>query len=227
MAKCSLYEKCNHRDCDKDFCLRRYKVERLYDLAMIPEAKRPHLILKVDEDGTDFPEFQKLLTIEKNIVEFVESGKNIYLHSAFCGNGKTSWALRLIKAYINAIWPKATLECKALFINVPKFLLDLKDEIGKSSRSSVLDELRQSIDNADIVVWDDIGAKPGTEYELNQLLSRIDKRTYNRKSNIFTTNLNPSQLEDSLGQRLKSRICNASEDIELHGKDKRSWNLGA
>jgi DNA replication protein DnaC len=226
MSRCPLYDRCNHKDCDKDFCIRRFKVEKLYDYARIPDSKRPHLVLHVDPNGTDLAEFQKLAEIEKNIEQFVKEGRNIYLHSPYCGNGKTSWALRLIKAYINAIWPKATLECKALFINVPKFLLDLKDEIGRNAKDPILDELRKDIDEADIVVWDDVGTKPGSEYELNQLLSRIDKRAYNRKSNIFTTNLNPEQLDSLVGSRLKSRICNASEDIELHGSDKRSWDVG-
>ena len=192
----------------------------------MPESKWQHLTLRVDANGTDLAEFQRLAEIEKGIESFISEGRNIYLHSPYCGNGKTSWALRLIKAYINAIWPKATLECKALFINVPKFLLDLKDEIGRGSRDASLDALRKDIDEADVVVWDDVGTKPGSEYELNQLLSRIDKRVYNRKSNIFTTNLNPEQLETLVGARLKSRICNASEDIELRGADKRSWDVG-
>lgn len=103
--------------------------------------------------------------------------------------------------------------------------MDLKDAINDESKRPEVEQLNRDIDDADLVVWDDVGTKPGSEYELNQLLSRIDKRIYNHKSNIFTTNHGPAQLEALLGPRLKSRICNASEDIELHGTDKRGSGL--
>jgi L-alanine-DL-glutamate epimerase-like enolase superfamily enzyme len=51
MAKCPLYDKCNHKDCDKEFCLRRYKVESLYRYARMPESKWQHLTLRVDANG--------------------------------------------------------------------------------------------------------------------------------------------------------------------------------
>src|SRR5574344_1121260 len=41
----------------------------------------------------------------------------LMVYSTNCGNGKTSWSLRLVQAYFNKIWPKASLTCKALFIN--------------------------------------------------------------------------------------------------------------
>ena len=47
----------------------------------------------------------------------------------------------------------------------------------------------------------------------------------NGKSNIFTSNLGSKELANSLGERLASRICNKSIDIELHGSDKRYLGL--
>ena len=43
----------------------------------------------------------------------------------------------------------------------------------------------------------------------------------NGKSNIFTSNLEEAKLTAALGERLASRICHKSIDIELHGSDKR------
>ena len=42
-----------------------------------------------------------------------------------------------------------------------------------------------------------------------------------KKSNIFTSNLGKRELANALGERLASRICNTSIDIELNGADKR------
>ena len=45
------------------------------------------------------------------------------------------------------------------------------------------------------------------------------------KSNIFTSNLGKRELTNALGERLASRICNKSIDIELKGSDKRFLGL--
>jgi DNA replication protein DnaC len=50
----------------------------------------------------------------------------------------------------------------------------------------------------------------------------IDARLNVEKTNIFTSNLNPAQMTEALGERIASRICNKSIDIELHGTDKRN-----
>jgi len=219
MAECFLYSVCNHKDCDKDFCLRRYKLEYLYNNALVSESQRKHIKLMIDENGTDYNEFTELANIEKNIDSFIQNGQNLYIHSTNCGNGKSSWALRMIESYFNKIWPKTDLICRALFINVPRFLIALKDNI--SSPSEYVNFIKDNIATADLVVWDDIAAKVGSEFELNHLLSLIDLRIANGKSNIYTSNLGTEAMYNALGERLASRICNMSREIELHGSDKR------
>ena len=171
---CFLYSKCNHKDCDKDFCIRKYKLEYLYNNALISESQRLFKPLYIDGDGTDKEAFTELSNIEKNIINFVKEGKNLFIHSYICGNGKTSWALRMVQSYFNLIWPTVSLKCKALFINVPRFLLALKDNI--SQKNDYISFIKENIQTADLVVWDDIAAKVGTEFELNYLLSFIDTR---------------------------------------------------
>lgn len=219
MVDCAYTEKCNHSDCDKDFCLRKYKLDYLYSNSLLSVAQRKPFTLFVDQDGTDLAEFQKLAEIQKTIEEFVSEGKNIYLHSANCGVGKTSWAIKLMQAYFNKIWAKTPLTCRALFINVPRFLLALKDSI--SNKNEYADFIKENIATADLVVWDDISAKVGSEYEINYLLSLIDSRIASGKSNIYTSNANMQEIYISLGSRLASRIYQYSIDIEFHGADKR------
>ena len=45
--------------------------------------------------------------------------------------------------------------------------------------------------------------------------------TNNKKSNIFTSNINPQDLSNMLGARLASRIIGLSECIPFNGYDKR------
>lgn len=217
--QCCYFNNCNHIDCECSFCLRRYKLDALFSLANLSEKQRKRISLRIDEDGTDLEEFTHLSSLEKNILEFVENGSNLYIHSSQCGNGKSSWAIRLIQAYINRIWHISPLTCRALFINTTDFLQKLKSNLDDSD---YINELRETIKKADLVVWDDIAIKQqSTSFELETLLSLIDYRHCNGKSNIYTSNNKPAEISASLGERLASRICFDSIDIELKGTCKR------
>jgi DNA replication protein DnaC len=224
MSTCYLREVCNGKDCQADFCLRKYKMDSLYSAALMTESQKKHITLRVDEDGTDLEQFKQLANIEKNIVKFIEEGKNLYLHSANCGNGKSSWSLRLTEAYFNKIWVRSEIKCRVLFISVPRFLLALKDDI--TTKNPYVAYIKENVFEADLVIWDDIAAKMGSEFELTHLLNIIDNRLALGKSNIYTSNLNRQQLYNALGERLTSRIANMSIDIELRGSDKRNLKVG-
>ena len=221
---CFLYEECNHRDCNEDFCMRLYKLDYLYNLALLSQQQRKHLDLVVDEDGTDVEEFQNLKSIENNILRFVENGDNLYIHSRICGCGKTSWALRMIQAYFNKIWNPSGLVCRALFINVPRFLIELKDNI--SSKSEYITHIKENVLNCDLVVWDEIGSKGLSSFEHENILNLLNARLDMGKANIYTSNLTNEELHESVGDRLYSRIVNNSIDIQLNGADKRGINYG-
>lgn len=224
MANCFLRAICNGKDCEADFCLRKYKMDSLYSAALMSESQKQHIALKVDEDGTDLEQFKQLAAIEQNIVAFINEGKNLYLHSANCGNGKSSWSIRLAEAYFNKIWARTEVKCRVLFISVPRFLLALKDDI--TTKNDYVAYIKENVLEADLVIWDDIAAKMGSEFELTHLLNIIDNRLALGKSNIYTSNLNRQQLYTALGERLTSRIANMSIDIELRGADKRILKLG-
>ena len=222
MQKCYLYDRCNRKDCDT-FCIRKYKMDSLYSAALMTDSQKQHIALRVDADGTDLEQFKQLAGIEQNISKFIEEGKNLYLHSAVPGNGKSSWALRLTEAYFNKIWARSEAKCRVLFISVPRFLLAIKENI--TNKSTYVEYIRENVLEADLVIWDDIAAKMGSEFELTHLLSIIDNRLALGKSNIYTSNLNRQQLYTALGERLTSRIANMSIDIELFGSDKRNLKL--
>lgn len=222
---CYLLDRCKKYSdglCDigqDEFCIKLFKLNYLYDESLMSEKQRRYTPLRIDSDGTDKEQFIQLKKIEEDIEMFVNSGENLYLHSLQCGNGKTEWALRMIQAYFGAIWHKCDLSCKALFINVPRFLLALKDHI--SENSPYIEHIKRHIMNADLVVWDELGIKNATQFEHEHLLNLINTRIDYNKSNIYTSNLTAEQLRERLGDRLYSRIINLSVDIELFGRDKR------
>lgn len=206
-------------DAESKYCLRLSKVDYLYNEALIPTKQRKRFPLHVDADGTDRNEFLQLKSAADNIETFISTGSNLYIYSQTAGNGKSSWGIRLIQAYIENIWYKTDLRCRALFISVPRYLLALKNNISKTD--DYAEHINKNIFTADLVVFDDIATKGITPFEAENLFSIIDTRINMGKSNIFTSNIIPSQLNELLGPRLTSRIINLSTVIQFQGKDKR------
>lgn len=204
---------------ESDFCIKLFKLDKLYEYSLLSFKQRLHQSLRIDSDGTDRDAFLELKIIEENIIEWVKNGNNLYIYSSICGNGKTSWAVRLIQSYLEKIWIKSDLTCRALFVNVPSFLIALKDNISKTN--DYAEYIKDNISNADLVVWDDIAIKTATTYEMENLLSIINTRLMKNLSNIYTSNLIGEDLKNSLGERLYSRIINLSKVIEFQGQDKR------
>ena len=240
--ECWLKGKCNHIDCDKPFCMRRYKMNYLYEQSGLSFLQRQPIVLcvtcddcilvngkpLVDEQGNIKrpPEMQSFITLKEysnNIVKFVENGNNLLIHSPTCGNGKTSWAIKMMQSYIDKIWFKCDLKCKVLFVNVPRFLLEIKRNIEE--KSEYVAHIRENVLDCDLVVWDELGTKGLTSFEHENILSMINARLDSGKSNIYTSNLNYKELQESLGDRLYSRIVNMSFDVELFGPDMRKFAM--
>ena len=179
---------------------------------------------KTQDDKSDDEIYKKLIKIENNIKQFVDEGGNIFLYSSICGNGKTSWAIRLLCSYFNVAWVKSNpLVCEGLFINVPRFLIALKDNI--SNYNEYADYIIHNVMDASLVVWDEVATKSLTPYEHEQLLTLINARLDAKKSNIYTSNLTPQELGIALGDRLYSRIVNASQNFEFKTQDKRPYTI--
>lgn len=222
--KCFLYDRCNHKDCDKELCPRQDHLAKLYTNAGLSLAQAQFKPLLCDVSGPGLKDRTVFEFLKKqvapNIIEFVQSGQNLFIHSAICGNGKTTCAIKLLQAYFEKIWPSNYQRCYGLFVSVPRFLVAMKENI--SAKNEYAEFIKSNILVADIVVFDDIGNKVGSEYEITQLLNYVEGRLNIHKANIYTSNLNYEGLKISLGERLASRIANYSTDLELFGSDKRS-----
>ena len=206
--------------CDPNsFCIKLFKVNTLFDLALFSEVQRKRIELHADSNGTDREQFVQLHQIEVNIENFIQNGTNLYLYSANPGNGKTSWCLRLAQDYINQIWHKTELKCRVLFISVPKFFIMLKQSLNNNNE--YIEHIKKNVFDCDLVIWDDIGTKIGTEFEMENLLNIVDSRLSNGKSNFYTSNIFPKELIERVGERLYSRIAHLSTCIQFNGMDKR------
>lgn len=211
---CIFSEVCD-TEC-KSFCLRYSEMKFMLDNSGIPKSKQK--FNRLVPSDCDIQAFTSLAAIQTSIKDFVSKGCNLYLHSDNCGNGKTTWAIKLLMQYFYEMWAGNGFKMRGYFINVPTLLTSYKNSISKTN-----DMLMQTLDclsDIDVVVWDDIAVSQLTDFETNLLLCYIDWRANNDKCNIFTGNIQPSDLQCKVGERLASRIL-SGEIIELKGGDNR------
>ena len=203
--------------CEKK-CDKYSEMKFLMENSNIPVAKRVPIALypsKVDEKA-----FRRLAEIKDDMYDFVYSGKNLYITSEVVGNGKTSFALKLLMRYFEEMLGSSQYEPVGLFIHVPTFLNKLKDFGEKNSEISYLKEL---LPRVELVVWDDIASTDLSAYDISQLTMYVDGRCMNELSNIYTGNIvNRETMQSILGARLTSRIWNSNTEIvEFRGGERR------
>ena len=213
-----LYNKVCQNKCSGVTCIRYIQMNRLLELSNLPKCfKKP---IKIYSTELDRQAYIKLDNIKSNIKSFVEKGKNLYICSSTCGNGKTTWATKLMLKYFDLTWNGSYDYTRGLYVHVPTLLIDIKN-------FNNIPEYINRIKEADLVIWDDLAFSGKlTEYEHEQLLMLIDNRLTEGKSNIYTSN--QTTLEDLtrfIGGRLASRVYNGSEIIKFKSSDYRQHKV--
>lgn len=216
----SVCNKVNTSECNAG-CIRYLEMDYLLHMSCIPKSKRiPKTLVP---ENIDLESFKRLNNIKNDIVNFVNNGCSLYLYSQTTGNGKTSWAIKILLKYFDKVWAGNRFRARGLFINVPSFLRMVTENVQNPTYE--FNELKQLIAEVDLVVWDDIGATKLTEYDHKNLLSFVDQRVLADKANIYTGNLPGDLLAEAVGYRLASRIYNESSVIELKGQDRRGLSV--
>ena len=202
----------------EESCWQYKEMKFLMENSNIPVAKRVPIQLKVNPVDKDA--YYRLADIKNDIYNFVYDGKSLYITSDITGNGKTSWALKLLMRYFDEMLGESGFEPVGLFIHVPTFLAKLKDFEHEDAE---FEKLKKILPNVDLVVWDDIASTDISSYDLSQLMMYIDSRNMNELSNIYTGNIsNRDDMVSALGLRLTSRIWNSNTEIvEFRGGDRR------
>ena len=210
--KCWYKNACTYDYCTN--CIRYAEMKYLMDNSGIPENRQYPQELVAD---VDLDKYRKLAEIKSDIENFVDVGSNIFICSQYTGNGKTSWALKLLLKYFDCVWAGNGFKVRGLFVNVPTLLLQLKNFSNPLS-----EEYKKQLMEVDLVVWDEIASTSISNYDYGNLLMFLDYRIASCKSNIFTSNvITSAELEKNIGSKLASRIWNTSTIIQFNGKDRR------
>jgi len=197
-------------------CLRYSEMLSLVQQSNIPPSKWVPLKLR---PGKDRLAFIRLQEIKDDIENWTKKGGNLYIYSDTFGNGKTSWAIKLMLAYFNKIWAGNGFRRRGIFVSVPEFIDRNREIINNRDEEFV--KIREDLLKCDLVIWDDISSIKLTDFNHAILFNYIDARMLANKANIFTGNVDYEGMVKNLGGRLASRIWNGSEIVQFVDQDKR------
>lgn len=197
-------------------CLRYSEMLSLVQQSNIPPSKWIPLKLR---PGKDRLAFIRLQEIKDDIENWTKKGGNLYIYSDTFGNGKTSWAIKLMLAYFNKIWAGNGFRRRGIFVSVPEFIDRNREIINNRDEEFV--KIREDLLKCDLVIWDDISSIKLTDFNHAILFNYIDARMLANKANIFTGNVDYEGMMKTLGGRLASRIWNGSEIVRFVDQDKR------
>ncbi|WP_240326774.1 ATP-binding protein [Aeribacillus pallidus] len=167
-------------------------------------------------------EFGQALQKAKQFVEEFDlrNPKNLFFQGSF-GTGKSHLSVSIAKALQEKGFA-------TIFISTPKLLTKIRNTYNKNSELGE-EKIINAIAEADLVVFDDIGAEGEySGWSVQKLFEVIDQRA--GKPNIYTTNLTSAEFEATKDmQRIFSRMMMNSEPIIMNGTDyrKRQFLKGA
>ena len=130
------------------------------------------------------------------------------------GLGKTHLAIGLLKK-------KMEQGQTGIFVVVP----DLMERLRRCFRDDGDDfEILQALYNVDCLILDDLGAEKATEWVAERLYLVINQRYLSNRMTVITSNCNPQEIEERLGEqgkRITSRVLEMCKIIQLKGEDYR------
>ena len=153
--------------------------------------------------------FKKALNAAKSYAKN-PSGWLVLTGSSGCG--KTHLAAAIANARLQAGYP-------ALFIVVPDLLDHLRSTYSPSSEISY-DELFNQIQDAPLLILDDLGVQSSTPWAQEKMFQIINHRFNSLAPTVFTTNLMPEELPERLRTRLTDETLS---NVYIVGKTTSSY----
>lgn len=208
---------------DKDLADRiwRKKFNILLNNSLLPKKyQSPQQLVKRkdDEEAWDFLE-----DVRKNIVQEVKAGSVFVIASSNVGNGKTSWAIRLLQRYLAETALDGTISDKGMFINYTSLVTNMSD--FKYRDTSEYREYLTRLKTCELLVVDELGGAGINKISYPLIYEIIDTRNNQQLSTIYTTNLDESVLKDQLGERLFSRVYDYSTLVEFYSDNVRGYSV--
>jgi DNA replication protein DnaC len=154
-----------------------------------------------------------LIAAKRKVQEFVDAwpvqGLGLLLIGG-CGAGKTHLAVATLLELISIGKPG-----KMLFCNFQDLIQDIQASFD-SDQVPTKSELLQPLVEADLLVLDELGSQKPTTFVQDILYAVINRRYNDERVTIFTTNYG-DDLTERIGDRLRSRLHEMTEEVALKG----------
>ena len=167
------------------------------------------------------------LTVLNRMIKFVndypDNRKGLYLFGDF-GVGKSFMVAALAHDLSEKRGVSSTL------LHYPSFVIDVKNAIGDGNVKNLVDEIKQ----AEVLIFDDIGAEQSTPWVRDEVLQVIlQYRMQEDLPTFFTSNFNFEDLEKHFAKgkngndetwearRVMERIRYLAEETRLEGENRR------
>ena len=167
------------------------------------------------------------LTVLNRMIKFVndypDNRKGLYLYGDF-GVGKSFMVAALAHDLSEKRGVSSTL------LHYPSFVIDVKNAIGDGNVKSLVDEIKQ----AEVLIFDDIGAEQSTPWVRDEVLQVIlQYRMQEDLPTFFTSNFSFDDLEKHFSKgkngndetwearRVMERIRYLAEETRLEGENRR------
>lgn len=209
-------KKAKKGECIKELCGIRLLIQSAYTSSNIPKRYLKDVALQ--PEPADGKAFASLNNYSINVEKYVEEGKGIYIYSTTCGNGKTSWATKIAKAYMNKKAYKQEFQNLVYFTNTADYLEDLKRCFNGNGITA---EVEAPLKACDLLILDDIGVEKSSEWVIERLYALLNYRCNEEKATIITSNLELADIKHKLNDRIFSRIKDMCVPIEIKGSDRR------
>lgn len=165
-------------------------------------------------ESFELGEFESALRKAEQFVSNFDLKKpvNLFFQGSF-GTGKSHLSVSITKALTEKGY-------STIFISTPKLLTKIRNTYNKSNYQTE-EQIINAITNADLVVFDDIGAEGDISgWSMQKIFEVIDSRA--GKHNVYTTNLSSEDFAASKDlQRIFSRMMMNATPIVMNGTDYR------
>jgi len=198
--------------------------DKLFEIIDPPDDfrdKTPIAIFRKKMVGTNMPPRYYNTNNDKNAELYYTPDHSYFVHGE-CGVGKTYHVCVLIRELCRRMvlgGDRHIKEGKIFFQSAPILLAQLRSCFGQGGVNELT--VFKNYIESDFLFLDDLSIENITNYTLDQLFIIINER-YNRNKHItITSNLSLSEISQSLGDKIASRLSQMCDVVHLKGKDKR------
>ena len=205
-----------------------------YNTSNIPSRYKDCLVdnLPIKDNPINKEKYDRIVRYKNDIINLVlDRAVGIYFYGG-TGTGKTTSAISLLNEFLIArvrlhlLGEKPLVNNPTLFISLAEFqnifnsMYRGTSEMQEQStiRYYTLKEIMKTVE---LLVIDDIATRDTTESFQNELFEIIDRRSAERLTTFFTSNVELEMLVPIVGERITSRIDGMTTTISLDGEDNR------